>query len=162
MTKKANQLSWHTEQRRIRDLVPHPENPRQMTAEQRDQLQASLDKFNLVEIPAVNTDNTILAGHQRLHILADMGRGDETIDVRVPSRKLTKDEAREYVIRSNRNTGEWDWDALANLFDVDELKEWGFGEEELLGISVPDDNQVIDEGAMKDTKNECPKCGFKW
>ena len=27
---------------------------------------------------------------------------------------------------------------------------------------VPEENTPIDEGAMADTKNECPKCGFKW
>ena len=27
---------------------------------------------------------------------------------------------------------------------------------------VPDENKPIDEDSMADTKNECPKCGFKW
>jgi len=27
---------------------------------------------------------------------------------------------------------------------------------------VPDENKPIDEAGMADTKNECPKCGFKW
>ena len=27
---------------------------------------------------------------------------------------------------------------------------------------VPDENKPIDEAAMENTKNECPKCGFKW
>lgn len=31
-----------------------------------------------------------------------------------------------------------------------------------LQFHVPEDNKAIDEGAMSDTKNECPKCGFKW
>jgi ParB-like chromosome segregation protein Spo0J len=29
-------------------------------------------------------------------------------------------------------------------------------------VPVPDDNKPIDEAAMMDTENECPKCGFKW
>jgi hypothetical protein len=28
--------------------------------------------------------------------------------------------------------------------------------------SIPQGNKPIDEDAMKDTQNECPKCGFKW
>jgi len=42
-------------------------------------------------------------------------------------------EERELNIRLNRNSGEWDWDLLANNFDKDELISWGFDEEELLG-----------------------------
>jgi hypothetical protein len=34
-------------------------------------------------------------------------------------------------VRLNRNTGEWDYDALANYFDVGELTEWGFTDDEL-------------------------------
>ena len=119
-------MNWHTEQRKISDLVPHPENPRQMTEKQVKDLTASLKKFNLAEIPAINTDNTILAGHQRLIIMSQLGRGEEEIDVRIPSRLLSDKEAKEYLIRSNKNTGEWDMDKLANNFDVGELKEWGF------------------------------------
>jgi hypothetical protein len=32
----------------------------------------------------------------------------------------------------------------------------------MLQFHVPDANKPIDEGAMSDTTNECPKCGFKW
>jgi site-specific DNA-methyltransferase (adenine-specific) len=49
-------------------------------------LLASITKFDLVEIPAVNTDGTIIAGHQRLRLLLELGREREMIDVRVPRR----------------------------------------------------------------------------
>ena len=29
-------------------------------------------------------------------------------------------------------------------------------------VHVPDGNKPIDEEGMKNTQNECPKCGFKW
>ena len=28
--------------------------------------------------------------------------------------------------------------------------------------AMPDENKDIDEGAMAETENECPKCGFEW
>ena len=31
-----------------------------------------------------------------------------------------------------------------------------------LQFHVPEDNKPIDEEGMKNTQNECPKCGFKW
>ena len=47
-------LIWHTEQRKIKDLIPTEGNPRQMTAKQVEDLKKSLNKFNLVEIPVAN------------------------------------------------------------------------------------------------------------
>jgi hypothetical protein len=40
----------------------------------------SLKRFNLVEIPVINLDDQILAGHMRIAILIELGRGDEVID----------------------------------------------------------------------------------
>ena len=77
-------LSWHTEQRRVNDLLPNPKNPRELDDRQREALTKSLQKFGLAEIPAINTDNQILAGHQRVKVLQLLGRGEEKIDVRLP------------------------------------------------------------------------------
>lgn len=122
-------LKWHTETRIINELIPYEHNPRIMTAKQKADLQKSLEEFDLVEIPAINTDNKIIAGHQRLKILQLLGRGDEEIDVRVPNRKLTEDEFKRYNLRSNKNTGDWDWDLLSG-FDEDLLLDVGFSEVE--------------------------------
>jgi len=125
-----NKLSWHTEKRKVKDLIPYELNPRILTDIQAEELKKSLNKFNLVEIPAIDSDNKIVAGHQRVKILLLLGRGEEEIDVRVPNRKLTDEEFREYNIRSNKNTGEWDLDLLAN-FDEVFLTDIGFSSEEL-------------------------------
>jgi len=122
-------LEWKTERRKISDLIEFEDNPRQMTEEQVSQLTRSLEKFNLVEIPAINLDNKIVAGHQRLKIMAMLGRGEEQIDVRVPNRQLTEDEFKEYNLRSNKNTGDWDWEVMADAFDIEMLKDVGFSEE---------------------------------
>lgn len=118
-------LSWKTEQRTINDLVPMEDNPRELTKQQAVHLRESLEKFNLVDIPAIDTDGTIISGHQRLAMLKLMGRGNEVIDVRVPSRKLSQDERKEYLLRANQNTGSWDKDLLAH-FEPDFLKGAGF------------------------------------
>ena len=123
-------LKWHTEQRIINDLIPYKENPRTMTEKQRNDLEESLKRFTLMSIPVINTDNTIISGHQRMKILQILGRGNEEIDVRVPNRKLTKDEFREANLRENKNLGGWDWDVLAT-FDDEVLLDVGFTEEEL-------------------------------
>lgn len=123
-------LEWKTEKRKVNDLIPYEGNPRVLTEKQKADLKKSLEKFGLVEIPAVNTDNRIIAGHQRLAMMKVLGKGEEEIDVRVPSRQLSEAEFREYLLRSNKNTGEWDWALLAQ-FNMDFLKDVGFDSKEL-------------------------------
>ena len=62
---EKKKLVWHTEKRKISDLLPYEKNPRKITEKQQQELTHSLKKFNIVEIPAIDTDNTICAGHQR-------------------------------------------------------------------------------------------------
>ena len=119
-------LKWHTERRKINELIPFEANPRQMTKKQVEDLKRSVEKFGLVEIPAIDLDNKIIAGHQRLKIMQILGRGEETIDARLPNRKLTETEFKEYCIRSNKNSGEWDYGILKNEFDAGELEGFGF------------------------------------
>jgi len=108
-----------------------------MTEKQVADLTASLKKFDLVEIPVVNIGGQLLAGHQRLKIMALLGRSEEVIDVRIPTKKLSEKDCEEYLLRSNKNTGGWDFDMLANEYEVEELSEWGFEDSELgLGIDV--------------------------
>ena len=158
-------LTWNTEKRRVKDLKPFDKNPRTMTEKQTADLKRSLDMFDLVEIPAINTDNTIIAGHQRIRLLMESGRGDEEIDVRVPSRRLTDIEVREYCIRSNRDRGSWDWDKLANEFDIDNLVDWGFSPKEFdidLDIAPGDLDSEGEDSAKDKLLTRCPKCGFEY
>jgi DNA modification methylase len=118
-------LQWHTEQRRVSELKGYDKNPRYLTPEQENALVESLQRFNLVEIPAINADGTIIAGHQRCAILHKLGRGEQYIDVRVPNRALTEAEFAEYNVRSNANTGSWDEEMSAQLYDAPMLEGWG-------------------------------------
>lgn len=123
-------LEWSTEKRRVSDLIPYEYNPRILTEDKKQKLRESLEKYNLAEIPAINTNDVIIAGHQRVVVLMEIGRGDEFIDVRVPNRELTETEFKEYNIRSNVPTGEWDIDILNAIFgDIDLLA---------LGLNVDD------------------------
>jgi len=127
----SNNIFWSTEKCSLKDLVPASYNPRKLTKKQYDDLRASLEKFNLAELPVVNTDMTILAGHMRVRLMTDLYGKDYVIEIRKPNRFLTEEEAKEYNIRSNKNTGEWDFDLLANEFSAEELQQYGFQEYEL-------------------------------
>lgn len=124
-------ITWRTEQRKVSELIPYEKNPRKITPEQTEQLKRSLLKFNLAEIPVLNTDNKIVAGHQRIMVMKLLGREHETIDVRIPSRKLDQAEFKEYLLRSNKNTADWDWDVLFDDFGIEEMAEVGFSTTEI-------------------------------
>lgn len=145
-------LEWRTEQRLVKELVPYDYNPRKLTEEKRSLLIRSIEKFNLAEIPAVNTDNVIIAGHQRVKVMMDIGRGDEVIDVRVPSRTLTEIEFKEYNITSNVPVGFWDVEILeAHFGDVD-LETLGLF---LSDIEIPGD-AFGDEGENEEEQDFDP------
>jgi hypothetical protein len=135
----TQKLNWTTEKRKLKDLIPYEHNPRILTDKQYRDLKTSLEKFNLAEIPAINTDNLVLAGHQRLKIMLEVYGTEHEIDVRMPNRKLSEKECQEYNIRSNKNTGEFDFEMLADVFEADNLMEWGFSDYELINDSFIDD-----------------------
>ena len=153
-TQIQSQITWKNEKRKLGELVPAEYNPRKLSDKQYEDIKKSLEKFNLAEIPAINTNNTILAGHQRVKIMVDLYGKDYEIDVRVPNRKLTLEEEKEYNIRSNKNTGSWDWDKLEEgEFVKLELIEWGFTDSELSfgDIKNPEvnTNDLSDTGVIK-------------
>ena len=127
------EIKWHNEKRAIRDLIPYEANPRQITDKQAKDLKASLAKFGIADPIIINTDNMIIGGHQRKKILETLlgYDPDYQIDVRVPDRELSIDEARELNVRLNKNVADWDFDILANNFELDDLLDWGFDKQEL-------------------------------
>lgn len=149
-------IEWKTEKRKVRDLVPYASNPRKMTRNQFRHLVESFEKFNYVELVAIQPDNRIIAGHMRIKVLRQMGRGNEEIEVRVPTRILSEQEMREYLIRSNKNKGDFDYDILANEYDPNDLLAFGF-EPEDLSINVIKDEE---EGPLGE-EEICTSCGQK-
>jgi DNA modification methylase len=141
-------IEWTTEKRKVLELIPYQGNPRQLTEKQAKDLSTSLERFNLADPIVINTDNTIIGGHQRVSILKQSG--DLIVDVRVPSRTLTKDELLELNLRLNRNQGQWDFDLLANL-DEELLTNVGFESKELDRIfqlnATPEDDELPPERA---------------
>jgi len=160
-------LTWHTEQRRIGDLVEWEKNPRLLTQKEAHDLACSLENFGYVETVVLNHDGkSIIGGHQRRRImLAEaMVNPDAMIDVRMPSRQLSVKEAEELAIRLNRNTGQWDYDKLANEFEVEELITWGFDAAEL-GIDLSEEEPEPEKTGGSDESSESDihvKPGESW
>ena len=122
-------MEWQHEIREIKTLRENPDNPRSLSKKQGEELKKSLSKFGQCEPIVIQKDGTIIGGHQRFKILKKMGR--TRIDVYVPTKPLSESEVKELTIRLNKNKGDWDFDMLANVWDVDLLLESGFTTEEL-------------------------------
>ena len=125
-----------------------------MTKKQADGLRASIEHFGFAVPFLVSPDGDIYDGHQRQTLMGaikDYGP-NATVDVRVSSRPLTDDERRELVVRLKQNQAGWDFDMLPNLYEREELLEWGFEPEEL-GM-FPDDDKPDDPGVQIDKAEE--------
>lgn len=110
------------EKKKISDLKPAPYNPRLSTKRQEEQLKKSLEKFGVVE-PIIFNNKTgcIVGGHFRVRELKKLGYKE--IDCVIVD--LSIEDEKELNIRLNANTGEWDWEDLANNWEVEELEAWG-------------------------------------
>jgi len=125
----------------INKLNPATYNPRQISTKQYKDLKQSIEKFGIVDPLIVNKNKntfTIIGGHQRYKIIKEAVEKvspKEIIKIPCVVLELSKEDERELNIRLNKSGGEFDMDILANEFDIEELKDWGFKEIEL-GLNI--------------------------
>jgi DNA modification methylase len=100
----------------VRDLIPSGYNPRERNEKGQSVLNESLDKFGLVDTPVINMDEQLISGHRRLEYYIERGHSDEMVDVRVPSRMLTEEEVKQYMLLANTHAGTWDLPKLEEHF----------------------------------------------
>ena len=109
----------------INKIQGNRENPRVIKDDKFKKLVKSIQEFpemlNLRPI-VVNKDMVILGGNMRHKAAKDAGLKEIPIII---AENLDEAKEREFIIKDNVGFGEWDWDALANLWDIEELDEWG-------------------------------------
>jgi len=138
-------MNWKIKKVKVSDLNENPSNPRKLTEKGLKDLEKSITKFGIAEPLVCNTDLMICGGHGRKKILERLNIAE--VDCYLPEKKLTQKQFDELGIRLNKNiAGEFDFDILANEFEVDELIEWGFEEKELdLNLWNDIDESKLDE-----------------
>lgn len=105
-------------------LRPNPDNPRTISKEKFEKLVTSIRQFPqmLDARPiVVNQDYVVLGGNMRLEALK--AAGIDEVEVEVVD--WSEDQQKEFIVKDNVEFGSWDWDELANKFDVPELINWG-------------------------------------
>ena len=126
---------------KLSDLKPNegqiegvPSNPRTITEDDFEKLKKSLVNFRKMlslRPMVVNEDWNILGGNMRYQALCRLrDEGVEGFTEDIPDEWVKQDttlsaaEKREFIIKDNQQRGRNDWDALANEWDDEELREW--------------------------------------
>ena len=102
------------EERPLSELHPAEYNPRvTLTPEDEEykRIRRSIKKYGYVDPIIINSDGTIIGGHQRYNVLMDLGY--DTAHVVVVD--LDKDAEKALNVALNKISGEWDDEKLCDL-----------------------------------------------
>jgi hypothetical protein len=110
---------------KISEVKLNPNNPRLIKDDNFKKLVQSIKDFpEMLDIRpiVVNSDMVILGGNMRFKACKEAGLKEVPIIV---ADKLTEEQQREFLIKDNVSGGEWDFEILANEWDVEKLEDWG-------------------------------------
>jgi hypothetical protein len=102
-----------------------PDNPRLIKGDKFKKLVQSIKDFpQMLELRpiVVDEDMVVLGGNMRLRACIEAGLKEVPI---LRASMLTEEQKREFVIKDNSSFGEWNWDILANEWDINDLSAWG-------------------------------------
>jgi site-specific DNA-methyltransferase (adenine-specific) len=108
----------------INKLIPNPNNPRLIKDDKFKKLVQSIKDFpEMLDIRpiVVNKDMVILGGNMRYKACKEAG----VKEIPVIIADLSEEKQKEFLIKDNTSGGEWDWDIIANEWDIEQLTEWG-------------------------------------
>jgi len=121
----------------IASVKENPDNPRFIKDSKFKKLVKSIKAFPemLEKRPiVVDEDMVVLGGNMRLKACKSAGLFEVWIDI---AEGWTEEQKREFIVKDNVGFGEWDWDILANEWDVDQVKDWGL---DLPGFELNEDD----------------------
>lgn len=138
------------EKRDVNILTPANYNPRkdlQPGDKEYEKIKNSINEFGYVDPIIINTDDTIIGGHQRLKVLKDLGFTE--VDCVVVEVDKTKEKALNIAL--NKISGSWDVALLKDL--IDDLKDSNF-DIEFTGFEPPELDELFNQLHDKDIKED--------
>ena len=135
----------------INEIKPNPNNPRIIKDDKFKKLVKSIQDFpQMLELRPIVIDenNVVLGGNMRLKACIEAGLKDVPVK---QAKELTEEQKKEFIVKDNVGYGEWDWDDLANNWNVEDLTEWG--------LDIPNFD-IAEEQEMKDLSDKL-KSEFK-
>jgi hypothetical protein len=143
---------------KLSKLKLNDKNPRFIRDEKFELLKANIEKYPrfLEKRPIVydpEDGNKILAGNMRFRALKALGFKEIPEAWAVSAADLSEEEKAAFTIIDNVPYGQWDWDALANEWDSQELTDWGMDMPDEWGEGQADDEgDFSDDGANIESK----------
>jgi ParB-like chromosome segregation protein Spo0J len=113
---------------KLKDIKPNPNNPRVLRDDKFQKLKQSITEFpKMLSLRpmVIDENNVVLGGNMRLRALQELGFNDIDEAWVKRSSDLTEEEKKRFIIADNVAFGEWDWDTLANDWEVVDLEAWG-------------------------------------
>jgi ParB-like chromosome segregation protein Spo0J len=110
---------------KISEIKNNTNNPRIIKDDKFKKLVKSIKEFpQMLEKRPIVVDETmmVLGGNMRLKACLEAGLKEVWIDV---AEGWTEDQKQEFIVKDNVGFGEWDWDTLANEWDIEMLEDWG-------------------------------------
>jgi hypothetical protein len=110
---------------KISKVIPNENNPRFIKDSKFKKLVKSIKEFpEMLKLRpiVVNKDMVVLGGNMRLKACKEAGLKEVYI---LKADELTKEQEQEFIVKDNVGFGEWDWDSLANEWELKELEDWG-------------------------------------
>lgn len=135
----------------LKEIKPNPNNPRFIKDEKFQKLVQSLKDFpemaDVREI-VVNKDHVILGGNMRYKAMLEAGWKEAPVRVV----DWSEEKQKEFIVKDNVSGGDWDYDVLANQYDLEELDAWGLDLPSYMG-----DEDEIEEDEAPEVSQEEPK-----
>ena len=137
---------------KITEVKPNPKNPRVIRDNKFQKLVKSIEEFPdmlnkrpLIVFTDVDGKYCVLGGNMRLKALNELKYKEVPVML---ADEWTEEQKAEFLIKDNVGFGEWDWDSLANEWDVEKLDDWGLNVPEFSGdidYSILDDEDLEDD-----------------
>lgn len=132
---------------KVSQLKLNKKNPRKISSQQMEKLKASIEKFpKMMSLrPIVYDPDTmeVLGGNQRLLAIRDLGMKEIPDDWAKSADELTEEEKREFILRDNIQSGDWDFEILEAEFNDFALQEMGIDMPDMIDIEkIPKEVEI--------------------
>ena len=110
---------------KISKIQSNPNNPRLIKDYKFRKLVKSIKEFpEMLKLRPIVVDekNIILGGNMRYKACIEAGLKEIYV---IQADDLTENQKKEFIIKDNSSFGDWDWDVIANEWDVKNLTDWG-------------------------------------
>ena len=116
----------------ISKFKQNPDNPRTIKKDQLEKLKRSIKSFpEMMEkrpmVCVTDKDGKMfpLGGNMRLKAIKELGFEEVKKEWVTLADDWTEKQRKEFVVKDNASLGSWDFDALVERWNIDDLDEWG-------------------------------------